>query len=230
MKPLHDIQLAILNKLLFSPSLRYTEMKPDQKMDNNQFDFHLDKMIEVGYVVKIEEGYTLTASGKEYANRLDTDVVQIERQAKIGVVLKLRKSINDETYYLIQKRLKQPYYGYFGMITGKVRFGETAIETANRELEEESGLKADLTLIQVIHKMDYAEDGQLLEDKFFFVFIGDEPEGKFLEEIEGGTNFWMTRSEIEKLTKIFPGVVSGLDVFDQKNLTFLEKKYTVKEY
>lgn len=230
MKPLHDTQLAILNKLLFSPSLRYSEIKPDKKMDNNKFDFHLDKMIEIGYVLKIEEGYTLTASGKEYANRLDTDEVQIERQAKIGVAIKCRRNYKGRTQYLMQQRLKQPYYGYYGVITGKIRQGETVIETAHRELEEETGLKAELKVAQIYHKMDYSKEGEILEDKYFFSVIGEEPQGDLLETFEGGKNIWLTMDEINKLPKLFPDVIVGLKIFDNSELTFVERKFYVEEF
>lgn len=52
MKQLHEIQLQILKKLLFAKELRYTDLKPDVELENNQLDFHLDKLIGVGMSVK----------------------------------------------------------------------------------------------------------------------------------------------------------------------------------
>jgi hypothetical protein len=60
MKQLHTIQLMILRKLLFAESLRYGELKPDKKMENNQLSFHLDALLEFSYVEKIDGGYRLT--------------------------------------------------------------------------------------------------------------------------------------------------------------------------
>ncbi|MCC2632001.1 MAG: putative hydrolase [Patescibacteria group bacterium] len=73
MKQLHPLQLQILKKLLFASSLRYTEMRPDADVENNSLDFHLDKMIKAGYVHKNDGAYSLTSTGKEYANRIDAE-------------------------------------------------------------------------------------------------------------------------------------------------------------
>ena len=51
---------------------------------------------------------------------------------------------NSEGKFLAQQRLKQPFYGFWGRPTGKVGWGETILETAARELMEETGLTADL--------------------------------------------------------------------------------------
>lgn len=47
MKQYHDVQLKILRKLLFAQSLPYSQLKPDEKMENNQLSFHLDKLKEL---------------------------------------------------------------------------------------------------------------------------------------------------------------------------------------
>jgi ADP-ribose pyrophosphatase YjhB (NUDIX family) len=97
---------------------------------------------------------------------------------------------------VVQQRLKQPFYGYWGRPTGKIRWGETIIEAAARELEEETGLAADLQFESIYHKMDYNEEtGELLEDKIFFIVAGENPTGDFIEEFEGGRNAWMTQEE-----------------------------------
>ena len=54
MRQLHEIQLQILKKLLFASGLRYAQIKPDPQMENNQFDFHLDQLIDGGYVEKYD--------------------------------------------------------------------------------------------------------------------------------------------------------------------------------
>ena len=54
MEKLHDIQNQILKRLMFSTGLRYTEMKPDKEMENNQFQFHLNQLTKKGYVQTLE--------------------------------------------------------------------------------------------------------------------------------------------------------------------------------
>ena len=74
--------------------------------------------------------YRLTVIGKEYANRMDTDTNEIERQPKISVLLLIERNNNGETEYLLQQRLKQPFFGFWGMMSGKVKFGDSFETTA----------------------------------------------------------------------------------------------------
>jgi ADP-ribose pyrophosphatase len=57
-------------------------------------------------------------------------------ELKLSVVIVLE---DEEGRHLQQQRLKQPYYGYWGHMTGKIRWGETMLEAGARELQEETG-------------------------------------------------------------------------------------------
>ena len=113
MKQLHPIQLGILKKLLFTNQARYTDIKPSPQIENNQFQFHLESLVNRGYVNKTGDGYQLSVRGKEYAGRIDTEgEVKIIRQAKIGAfVCPIRKTSDNQTEVLMYTRLKQPFYG-----------------------------------------------------------------------------------------------------------------------
>lgn len=229
---LHPIQGDVLRVLLFQPQARYTDLNP-KRVPTDQFTFHLKRLVEVGYVVKQDDGrYALTPAGKEFANRFDTEApkLAIERQAKIGVSVACVRVVAGVTRYLVQQRLKQPFYGYYGFVTGKVRWGEEVLETAARELAEETGLQADLTLVGVKHKLDYTPEGQILEDKFFFSVRGEQVRGTLQETFDGGRNLWLSRPEIEKLPKIFHGMLPAIDMLTSPVLVFDEAKYTVEEY
>lgn len=54
MKDIHKIQMAILRKLLLSNGLRYNQAKPDNMIENNQYDYHLDKLIDEKLIEKNE--------------------------------------------------------------------------------------------------------------------------------------------------------------------------------
>ena len=73
MKQLHKIQRDILSKLLFSEGLRYSDAKPNKRLENNKYDFHLDQLIKIGYVQHNDNLYSLTSIGKDYTNRIDRD-------------------------------------------------------------------------------------------------------------------------------------------------------------
>jgi len=177
MKQFHDIQLAILKKLLFAQSLNYTALKPVDTMENNQLSFHLDHLIELWYITKNpEKMYALTADGKEYANRMDTETQKIQKQAKIWVLMCCYRTGEQEKEFLIYTRLKQPFYGKQGFMTGKVTYGETVEQTAIRELKEETNLEGKPQLAFIRHYLVYEEWTQkLLEDKFFYVCLFENP-------------------------------------------------------
>jgi len=199
---IHEAQTAILRELLFHPHAGFAELQKPTGLTSDHFNFHIARLVELGMVEKTARGqYKLTAKGKEYANKLDTDSNTIERQPKVAVCLVIHDA---EGRTLMQQRLKQPYYGYWGRPTGKIRWGETILQAAARELKEETNLQADLTFRGTQHKMDYNQKtGELLEDKIFFMIQGANPRGDMLTEFEGGRNQWMTWEEITNLDLTF---------------------------
>jgi len=195
-KLLHPAHVAILRVLLFQPNARFAQLQKASALTSDHFSFYLKQLIDEAYIHKDEQGaYALTSKGKEFANRFDTDARTVERQPKTAVCLMIYSADGKQ---LVQQRLKQPFYGYWGRPTGKIRWGETILNAAARELQEETGLTADLTFASIYHKMDYNKDtGELLEDKIFFVIECQHPHGTLITDFEGGRNAWMTQAEYD---------------------------------
>lgn len=222
---IHPVQARILRVLLFKPRARFAELNVE-KLTTDHFTFHVKQMVASGLIHKTNKGdYELTIRGKEFANRLDTEEINVEPQAKVSVLIVPIKEEKGLRKYLIQQRLKHPYFGFHGFFSGKIRKGETIYETAQRELKEEAGLEGDLVLKAVKHKMDYSPKGELLEDKFF-LFLAGNLKGGFIEKFEGGRNLWLTERQIFKLSKLFKDVRQTIDFVNKKRLQFSEKKYT----
>lgn len=226
----HPAQASILKVLLFKTEARFSELNATN-LTTDHFTFHLKRLVEVGLVEKTKRNtYQLTRSGKEFANRFDTEELVLERQAKVGVLVCGIRKGKSSLRYLVQQRLKQPYYGFYGFVSGKVTWGETLRETATRELKEETGLTGKLTLMGIEHKMDYSKEGRLLEDKFFFVFRASDLKGKLIRNFEGGKNQWLSEKEIFQQTNLFDDIPEILKILKQNSLLFLEAKYTVSSY
>ena len=220
---LHPVQFEILKFLLFRCASRFSQLNT-LDLPTDHFNFHLKALVTEGLVEKNGEKYDLTIKGKEFGNRLDTDNAGVEKQAKVSVLI----VCVDEDKYLVQQRLKQPYFGYYGFFGGKIKYGDTPLETVKRELKDETGLTAaKITLVSLKHKMDYSKTGELLEDKYFFIFKVEGVKGKLIEEFEGGRNLWLTKSEILKLPNLFDGVDTTLATIGQKQFSYIEKKYRV---
>lgn len=231
---IHPIQTNILKILIFQPEARFSELDNDS-IPSDQLTFHIKKLLEIGLIEKNEKNlYQLTQKGKEFANRFDFDSETkkaiIERQAKLGVLVICTREKNGKKEFLFQKRLKQPYYGFHGQITGKIKWGESPDKAAARELMEETGLEAEFSLVGIEHKTDRDQSGMVLEDKYFFVFRAKKIRGKLLEEFEGGKNFWIDRNDIFTLKNVFENVPSILNALDKKELFFLEQSFTVSKY
>jgi ADP-ribose pyrophosphatase YjhB (NUDIX family)/predicted transcriptional regulator len=202
---LHFIQNEILKKLLFADKLKYSELRPEN-LENNKLNFHLNQLQDLGLIEKSDSKYYLTLKGKEFAGRLNTDVLKIEKQAKLSVLVAPVRKAGDELEFLIYTRLKQPFYGCQGFLSGKIGYGETIIEGAKREMKEECNLDGEPQIIQLMHyrvfdKLSPQEGAvsqpRLLEDKFMFLCVVKEPVGELLQSNEGKFQ-WVKESEFAK--------------------------------
>ena len=226
----HPAQVLILRHLLFTPQAGFAELQKATDLTSDHFSFHIKKLIEEGYVDKLEKHYKLSGKGKEYANRLDTDENEIEKQPKVSVALTLERiGENGQREFLFQQRKKNPYFDFWGRVGGKVRWGESIIEAADRELKEETGLEAKFEYRLLYHKRDFdKKSGKLLEDKLFFCVYATEYSGELKESFEGGVNRWMTHEEFTTMPKRFKSVDEFMELFDQ-GITFAEREFFYDE-
>lgn len=195
---IHEAQTIILRELLFLPVAQFSELQKKTSLESDHFKFHIAQLVKIGYVEKIGGRYQLTQRGKEYANKLDTDKSVIERQPKSAVII----VVQDDDKVLVQERLKHPYFGFWGYPGGKIRWGETIMEAAARELKEETGLSADMSYRGVYHEhVRSAETNEILEDKIFHVVSARAHAGQMSETFDGGRNAWMTTEDLGAVGK-----------------------------
>ncbi|MBN2016038.1 NUDIX domain-containing protein [Candidatus Dojkabacteria bacterium] len=197
MKKTHKIQLHILHRLLFSESLRYSQIKP-YDMEGSQFKHHMNTLMSDNLVIKDKKGtYLLTSKGKEYANRMHTKSSRMKDQAKITTVLCCVNTKKRPHEYLIYTRKKNPFYGCQGFPTEKVWFGEAIYNAACRGLKEETSLKGKGNPVAVRHYTVFSPKGDLLEDKIMYVFKFENPQGK-LQGNEEGVFEWVKSTDLRK--------------------------------
>ncbi|KKT77666.1 MAG: NUDIX hydrolase [Microgenomates group bacterium GW2011_GWA1_Microgenomates_45_10] len=175
--------------------------------------------------------YALTAPGKMAAARLDTASGTVEKQPKISVYLIPHLKTGGIERYLVQERKKEPYFGYWGFITGKIRFGETLGETAERELAEETGLTGAFRFCYEIHEMVYdKKSGNQLEDKFFHVMEAFDLSGKVKTRTIEGRNKYVTAEEFWPLTPKYHNEDDLFRWFLEKDFKLKEEKYYIDKF
>ena len=205
---LHLAQTKILRELLFMPAARFAELQKASGLESDHVKFHIKQLVKLGYINKIGNAYQLSVIGKEYANKLDTDAGVIERQPKVAVLLVVEQH-NPKTHmveYLLQKRLKHPYFGFWGAPTGKVRWGETLLDAATRELKEETGLTGTFEYRGIYHeRVRHQETGKIIEDKLFQLMFCDRFSGKLQVKFDGGHNAWRTLEDMMLEPKKYKG-------------------------
>ncbi len=226
---IHEYQISILRELLFKPNSRFSQIK---KVDvpNDHFTFHLNRLVTQGLVSKVGGRYSLTTEGKEFANRMDTDSLKLEKQAKVAVSIQAVRSNKGKIEYLLHQRLKEPFYGWWGSHTGKIRWGETPINAAKREFFEETGLTGDFALKGIVHYLHFHKDGRFLEDKYFFEFRVDNTKGDLKEKIEEGENKWLTRAEIKRIKNTFATLEEKEEIVNTKTFLYRDRERVVDSY
>ena len=213
---MHEIQLGILNKLLFAKELRYSDLKVDPSIENNTFQFHLNKVIHAGYVLKNRNNlYELTLEGKKFATHIDTDKNQLVQRRKLSVRLFCDRMANNQREVLVYTRLKHPFYGKQGFPAGKVQVGETFTDAAVRELFEETGLKGKARLFNITHYLvKDATSSMLLDDKLFLDFHIPNPTGQLTGNNEGKFE-WIALDSLPKwLENPFDSAEAYLQAFE----------------
>lgn len=226
MNQLHEIQMLILRELLYNPEAHFTDLNISG-MTNDHFSYHINVLVDNGYVLKEGSKYKLTLKGKEFANTMDTVQIEIEKQPKSSVLVTTVKEEKGEEYILMSKRKKDPFIGCRGFTTGKIRFGETVVDAAKRELSEETGLEADFEHTGiVVHELVYNREGKLFEDKYFHIVGAVNPTGE-LKNTKDAENRWEKRKDFKKIKNKFYSEEDIYDVFCKGQKGFFEMKFVL---
>lgn len=115
------------------------------------------------------------------------------------IELHIMKIENDQLKFLLLKRSpNEKYPNIWQMVTGKIRDGEKAYETALRELKEETGLIAEeLFTVPIVNSVYFSETDEVCLIPVFLCRVNENSEIKISEE--HSEYKWLNAEEAEKL-------------------------------
>lgn len=144
---MHRTQLFILSQLCEHTTLRYRDMRP-ASMEASRFVYHLQSLQRHGLVEKAGTAYRLTAEGKRYIDKADSDKLLPLEQARIAALIVCHHPAKGVLY--VQKTT-QPALGYTGfpLIDIPIDYPMPLSQFVSKQFEQTTGLSA-----QFIHRGD----------------------------------------------------------------------------
>ena len=229
---LHRTQLSILHSLRYANAERFSELMRPTEHTSDTFKFHIQKLTKLGYVLKLKDGqYALTTAGKEFANTIDEPNRTVQKQPKISVmVVAVRVNEVSETEYLMQRRARNPHFGFITEIHGRAEWGQSFEAIAAKQLRRQTGLEADFTVHSFRRMRDFDQaKGQLLEDKLFVVMKATGITGELTNTYAGGENVWVSLDTIRAHGKHFASTIAIIESLQSSNFYHADDLEYAKE-
>lgn len=218
----HQVRKAIIQKLIHNPRISYNQMW-EKEGDSSKFAYHLKQLEEEGIVAKFDDGYGLTSEGRKLSAFIEGDTGgKAELPTPIVVILAWK-----DNQLLYQQRLKEPFYGYWGPVSGKVNFGWNPRDCAIRDLKEETNLDAVDMQFRAIQSIKTYEGEKLLHHHLLYVFETSKFNGELKVQTHKGLNKFMSLAEARQ-QKRFPLDFIFTDVPPGRNFFIIESERFMK--
>jgi len=217
----HKVQRKIIQNLIHNPSLSFTELW-DKEIDSNKFAYHLAALESKNIVKKDGNGrYTLSEEGKKHSVFIEGDT----GEKAIVPVFANALIVQTKDKILVQRRMKEPFFGYWALISGKINQGFNIEECAVRDLAEETGLNAGSSKFIGINQIKTYEKGKLLYHHIIFLVSLSDVSGNLKERTHKAENVWMTIDEFETKERLPDPWLREL--LSTKGMIFLETERTM---
>jgi ADP-ribose pyrophosphatase YjhB (NUDIX family) len=228
----NEIQQSILQRLRTLPpdaSLRFAEVNADG-VPSDQFSYHLRQLQRNGLVIKRVDGtYSLSTQGKSKAPLIAPHDIRLTGQGYVATRIVLTKQEAGETYYLLQKRSLNPQKGSLSTPGGKALGGTTVAEVARHYMARQTGLTCTVQVKGMVHFMDEYQ-GEVVQDRYFLIFLATDPVGELSEEGPRGENLWLTYDQIKNMPEVLPALLTIIDIACGDTPRFAEQQFILDEF
>jgi len=213
----------IFRALMHFPGSTFTDLW-DKSVESNKFTYYLKKMEEEELIQKKKGLYFLTLKGKAESATVSGETGKNNKRPYVSLLLVPRR----DGKYILYHRMKEPYYGCWGLPGAKLEHGEGILEGAERELKEEMGLEGEGKVVG-IQNIVTTNDGIVFGHMTQFIVLFDEPKGKLTGNNREGTYEWAEKEKIYTQKDLFPdvpGVIKDIErnVFCVKEVQVLQEK------
>lgn len=219
----HAMQRKIISRLIHNPSLGFNELW-GKDGESNAFAYHVAKLEEQGIIEKHDGKYRLTADGRKISAFIDGDTGAQTLFPTLTVLLVVVR----DGKYLCQRRLKEPFYGYWSFVSGKIDFGQNLFECATRDLLEETGLHANEWTFKGIEMVKTFEDGILLHHHYLMVVRTEHVTGELNERTHKAEHAWLTLDDFHA-REVFPGRWCSENIADAEHPVIVEGERYMKD-
>ena len=215
----HFLQRDIVNRLAYTETLRFSELKPDE-IDNKLFTYHLKKTILAGFVEKTADGdYRLTSAGQKIGKSVHETETRLIDRAYSVLFLAVRRGDD----WLLYTRGTHPLLGFTGFLQAKPQPGQAATATASQTLRKETGLEAKFHTTATGFFTITSND---VTESFinFTLLYAEDPRGDTRLETSDGTGnlSWQSNPDWSS-----PGMTPTLQVLrdsiDEPGISFLDQ-------
>lgn len=193
-------------KINFNSILRQTGMR------SNKLSYQLNLMKEKDFVMNENGEYSLSIQSQ----RLIPYFSQIFKK-EVGVLPVILGIVRNKEKILLIQRKKMPYKGYWGLFGGKQINGETISQTIEREVFEESKIKAEFIKCNGVVYERLRENNQY-KHSFLLIITTLQTNSTDAKEQDEGKVAWFDFEEVikNKVSDIIPSDVAFLQKYSEK--------------
>jgi len=181
---------------------------------SNKLSYQLNLMKDNNFIINQDGLYSLTLE----AERLIPYFSQIFKK-EIGVLPVILGIVRNKDKILLLQRKKMPYKEYWGLFGGKQISGETIPETIEREVFEESNLKAKFIKYNAVVYERLKEQGRF-KHSFLFIITTLKANTLAIEEQNEGKVSWFSYKDIlgNKISRVIPSDINFLIKYANKEI------------